>query len=293
MSNLEPRDIEKIKQEVSQTFNAVAPVFDRVGPAFFAHFGRRLVEFARIPKGVSVLDVATGRGALLFPALEAVGAQGRVVGIDISQNMVRETARELAKLPGSTNAKLLLMDAENLGFPDGSFDFVLCGFGIFFFPRLERALAEFQRVLKPDGKICISTWDKTFAESWSWCFEIAKTYLPPEPEAAQQGTADAEHTPVFDTPEGVREIMQTGGFETIQVTPESTVFNFVSEAEFLAFLWSCGTRDLLAKLEQAAGPQGYERFKAEFFTKTSTFKQNGGIPQVFPAIFTLAVRSNK
>jgi hypothetical protein len=48
-------------------------MYDRVGPRFFSHFGRRLVALAQIPSGAHVLDVATGRGAVLFPAAECVG----------------------------------------------------------------------------------------------------------------------------------------------------------------------------------------------------------------------------
>ena len=50
------------------------------------------------------------------------------------------------------------MDAEQLDFADGSFDVVLCGFGIMFFPDQNRALSEFRRVLKPGGTLAVSTW---------------------------------------------------------------------------------------------------------------------------------------
>ena len=50
------------------------------------------------------------------------------------------------------------MDAERLDFPDASFDRVLCGFGVMFFPHLDRALGEARRVLKPEGRLGVSTW---------------------------------------------------------------------------------------------------------------------------------------
>jgi SAM-dependent methyltransferase len=56
------------------------------------------------------------------------------------------------------------MDAEHLDFPDAAFDRVLCGFGVMFFPHLDQALAEFRRVLKPGGRLGVSTWRVAQAE---------------------------------------------------------------------------------------------------------------------------------
>jgi ubiquinone/menaquinone biosynthesis C-methylase UbiE len=117
----------------------------------------RIWEVAQIPSGSKVLDVATGRGAVLYPASESVGFQGSVTGIDLSEKMVQETNKELAGKKMFSNVEVRQMDAEHLGFPDESFDFVLCGFAIFFFPQLDKAMAEFHRVLKPTGQICVST----------------------------------------------------------------------------------------------------------------------------------------
>jgi len=50
------------------------------------------------------------------------------------------------------------MDAEHLDFPDAVFDRVLCGFGVMSFPHLDQALSEFRRVLKPGGRLGLSTW---------------------------------------------------------------------------------------------------------------------------------------
>lgn len=53
------------------------------------------------------------------------------------------------------------MDAEHLDFPDATFDRVLCGFGVMFFPNQNRALGEFRRVMKPGGRVAVSTWRVT------------------------------------------------------------------------------------------------------------------------------------
>jgi ubiquinone/menaquinone biosynthesis C-methylase UbiE len=77
------------REESLRVFNQAAFIYDQVGPGSFSYFGQRLVDFAEIPSGANVLDVAAGRGALLFPTAARVGSTGHVTGIDFAPNMVR------------------------------------------------------------------------------------------------------------------------------------------------------------------------------------------------------------
>src|SRR5580700_5807231 len=148
-------DLAGPKGQIKTVFNKVAAEYD-AGPGCFAHFGRRLVAFADIEPGQRLLDVASGRGAVLFPSVERVGPTGDVVGIDFADEMVRAANEEGARR--GLTARVRVMDAEHLEFPNATFDRVLCGFGIMFFPNQHRALAEFRRVLKPSGRLAVSTW---------------------------------------------------------------------------------------------------------------------------------------
>jgi len=250
-----------------------------------------IVELAQIPSGAHVLDVATGRGAALFPAAESVGTQGRVIGIDLSEGMVQETAKELARLGLSSNVEVRQMDAEHLQFPDESFDHVLCAFGIFFFPQLDRAMSEFRRVLKPNGKIVVTTWEKSFEEQQAWFDEIAKTYLPPaEPEGNEVAESESASQPVFDTPEGLEAILNKADFADIQTVFEAADFVYATEEEYWSTLWSHGARVLLEKIEQSTDVDGLERFKSDVFKKVQAIKQPDGIHQLFPVLFALATK---
>jgi len=112
-------------------FSRAAPTYDRIGPQVFAHFGERLVEWTRPAPNAAVLDVATGRGAVLLPAARQVGPGGRVIGIDMSATMVREVETDIRSTgTESRHIEIRQMDAEHLDFPDASFDQVLCGFAL-------------------------------------------------------------------------------------------------------------------------------------------------------------------
>ena len=69
------------KEESLRIFNQAATIYDRVGPPIFAHFGQSLVDLADLRSGDQVLDVAAGRGALLFPIATKVGPTGHVAAL--------------------------------------------------------------------------------------------------------------------------------------------------------------------------------------------------------------------
>ena len=86
---------------------------------------------------------------------EWLGPNGSVIGVDISRQMLNELRK---KAP--SHVKLFQMDAENLDFPTHSFDVVLCACALYFFTDLAKGLSEFKRVLKPGGRLAVSTFCK-------------------------------------------------------------------------------------------------------------------------------------
>jgi ubiquinone/menaquinone biosynthesis C-methylase UbiE len=95
-----------------------------------------------------VLEYGCGKGSSAFML---AGSNAKVTGIDISEVAI-EQARQRAQMEGlSEHASFMVMDAENLEFPDNSFD-VVCGSGILHHLNIERSLSEIYRVLTPEGK---------------------------------------------------------------------------------------------------------------------------------------------
>ena len=289
MDNDESPEIAERKQGVAGVFGRAATTYDQVGPRFFSYFGRRLVTLAQIPSGAKVLDVATGRGAVLFSAAEGVGPQGHVTGIDLSQMMIQEN-REAIKRLGLQNVEAREMDAEYLAFPDESFDCVLCSFAIFFFPQLDRALSEMRRVLKPDGRIAVTTWAGARDEQWKWFEKLIETYLPSEPEPEPIIDPQSTSKPIFNTPEGLEAILASAGFVDIKVVSESTEFIYTDEEEWWSTLWSHGMRADLEAIEEKAGQDGLKRFQEDAFERVQIIKQPDGIHQLFSVLFGLAFK---
>ena len=145
------------REESLRVFSQTATIYDRIGPQIFSYFGQRLVDLADPHSGDRVLDVAAGRGALLFPVAEKVGPTGHVTGIDFSPEMVRETAKDIESRKLS-NAEMYHVDAERMNLPDASFDGVMCGFALWMFVEPARVLQEFCRVLRCGARVALSTW---------------------------------------------------------------------------------------------------------------------------------------
>jgi ubiquinone/menaquinone biosynthesis C-methylase UbiE len=71
------------KQNIERAFDDSAAIYDRVGPAIYEPFGTRLVDWLSPTPGATMLDVATGAGAVLLPAARLLGSEGNVAGIDL------------------------------------------------------------------------------------------------------------------------------------------------------------------------------------------------------------------
>jgi ubiquinone/menaquinone biosynthesis C-methylase UbiE len=270
-------DVEDYKRHISGLFTRVSGLYDQAGPPFFTHFGSRLVDFARIPPGARVLDVACGRGALLFAAVTAVGASGEVVGIDISEGMVLEIGSDISRRR-LANATSLRMDAEDLQFPDSSFDAVLCGLVLFFLPNLERALAGFRRVLKPGGWLVASTFQHVEDEAskrWDALDESFEGRLTRVPKA---------ETTKMNSEVEIRQVLGQAGFSDIEVASDEGTFYYSSEEEWWAVAWSHGYRAFLERMDADVLAQ-YKKQATELILRDKTER---GIPETWHLYYSRA-----
>lgn len=113
------------------------------------------VAFASLKKGEVVLDLGSGAGFDCFLAAQKVGKKGKVIGVDMTPEMI-EKARENAKKGGYENIEFILGEIEDLPVLDNCVDVVISNCVINLSPDKSRVFAEAYRVLKPSGRLMIS-----------------------------------------------------------------------------------------------------------------------------------------
>lgn len=147
---------EAYKEYTRETWNesveSYGPWIDALEP-----FNEDLFEGLELAIGQRVLDIATGPGEPALTIAGVVGAEGEVVGIDLSDRMV-DRARENAKRAGVSNVTFQLMDAEDMEFEAGAYDAVVCRSSLQIMTAPGRVLEEIARVLKPGGRFAASVW---------------------------------------------------------------------------------------------------------------------------------------
>ncbi|MER5704775.1 methyltransferase domain-containing protein [Micromonospora sp. NPDC002296] len=164
----------------------LAGLFDRASETygthvdFFADVGRHLVEHASPKPGEHVLDVGCGRGAALFPAAEAVGPTGRVLGIDLAPGMVTLTGQE-AKRRGLDSVEVRVGDAEAPEAAPGSVDLILGSLVAFLLPDIPGALRHYAKILRPGGRLSLSTFVANDRLRWMPVADTLISFMPQQP----------------------------------------------------------------------------------------------------------------
>jgi phosphatidylethanolamine/phosphatidyl-N-methylethanolamine N-methyltransferase len=143
-----PAELDKIS--LLKAYALWAPVYDLVFGAVFER-GRREAIAAAERVGGQILEVGVGTGI----SLPGYSPQNRIIGIDLSEAMLRKAQRRVAELALTNVEKLEVMDAEHLSFADASFDVVVANHVISTVPNPEAALDECARTLRPGGEMIL------------------------------------------------------------------------------------------------------------------------------------------
>ena len=141
----------------ARTYGAAADHYGLATLGFWDRFGAATVARLGLAAGGRVLDLCCGAGASAVAAAHAVGAAGRVLGVDVAGPLL-DLARARAAREGLANIEFRYGDALATGLPDRSFDAVVCVFGVFFAPDMAAFVAEMRRLVRRGGVLAVTTW---------------------------------------------------------------------------------------------------------------------------------------
>jgi ubiquinone/menaquinone biosynthesis C-methylase UbiE len=234
-------ELEVAKAKAAAAYNAAADYFDHPVSSFWHRFGRRTVERLGLLVGETVLDVCCGSGGSALPAAEAVGPEGKVVAVDLAERLVALGAAK-AREKGLANLEFRTGDMLALGYPDASFDAVICVFGIFFVPDMVAATKELWRMLRPGGRLAITTWGPDLFEPANGAFWEAIREERPD---LLKGFNPWER---ISTPAGLREMFGEAGIDAADIVAEEGSHAIASPEDWWLVAMGSGYRGTLAQL---------------------------------------------
>ena len=224
---------------IVRVFDQAAEAYENVGVGFFAPIAAELVRAAAPRPGERVLDVGCGTGEVLFRVAPAVGHTGHVTGIDLAPAMV---ARSRATSTGLHNVTVETGDAQAPAYPDGSFDLITSGLVLFFLPDPPAALAAYRKLLKPSGRLAVSSFarhDPRYPQALRILARFA--HNPPPPR---------RNHPIFDAAERLEAAALAAGFASATVREAAVGSDFRDAAHLYEWIGSHGGRDLVARVPQ-------------------------------------------
>ena len=194
-----------------QVYSAASDHFTRPALAFWDRYGEETVRRAAVAEGDHVLARCCGAGASVVPASRATGPSGRVVGVDIAEPQVA-LARDRVAREGLQNVELVRADATATGYADESFDVVECVFGVFFVADMPAFVEEMWRMVRPGGRLAVTTWGPEVWEPGTGFFWGGVRRLRPDLVRSRNPWEE------ITTPEALEELLARGGVPGAEVT---------------------------------------------------------------------------
>lgn len=237
-------------------------------PLIGATVAADLIEAAGLRPRERVLDAACGTGVVTNLAAERVSPGGAVAGLDPNPAMLtvaRATTRS------DTSIEWRQATAEDLPFPDESFDAVLCGMGLQFFSDKEAGLREFHRVLVPGGRLVANVPGPT-PPPFQIMADALGRHIGPE-------SASFVHA-VFSLhdPDDLRDLARQAGFEDVDVLSGVTPLELPPPAEFLwQYIWSTPLGSIVAQVDEKRRASLESEFSAKCQALAPTGSLAGGV----------------
>lgn len=223
------------KRRAEETYNAAADFFDDPALSFWDRFGRATVDRLGLKPGSVVLDACAGAGASAIPAAERVGATGKVVAVDLADNLLELTRAKAGRL-GLRQLEIRHSDIEALDDPPETFDAVIIVFGLFFLPDMAAGIEGLWRLVRPGGQLAVTTWGPRLFEPASSGFWHAVDQVRPDLSRAYNPWDK------LTDPDAVRALFASAGAEHVEVEAVAGSHELRTPADFWTIVRGSGYR---------------------------------------------------
>lgn len=251
-------------------------------PHYDAHIGQvtrqamnPLLDAAGVSEGMRVLDIATGPG---YGAAFAAKRGARAIGLDFSEAMIREARSNFQ------GVDYQIGDGENLPFNDGSFDCVICPFGILHMPEPEKAITEAFRVLVNGGRYAFAVWSTPKTHQFFGLVLSAieahgdlDVPLPPAPPVFR-----------FSDHHECEKVLSAAGFKDISVSETVLEQKARSAQDVLDMVYNSSVRTVATLNLQT--PEAKDAIHAEIRTRFEDFKSDDGYTLRWPAVIASGLK---
>jgi len=193
-------------------------------PTLFRPWAEKLIEAAAPAKGERVLDVGCGTGIVARLAAARLGSAASVTALDPSANMLT-VARAAAAIEGVA-IEWREGSAEQLPFPEQSFDLVLCQFALMFFADKSMALGEMRRVATRNGRVVLNVWQGLDRHPF---YQLLHEVIQ-----RRVGVSALEDIFALGSADALRRMGSSAGFREVQIEPVSMTARFPNPDGFLA-----------------------------------------------------------
>lgn len=185
-----------------------------LGPVMFEPYATDLARRVGVAGVGSILEIACGTGRLTRQLRKHLAPSTRLVATDLNEPMIDYARRQLND---TANIEWKPADATMLPFADASFDAVVCGFGVMFFPDKNAAFREMRRVLPQGGLLAFNVWGALEHNPYARiAHETVATFFPKD-------APDFFHVPFgFHDRETLQRLLSNSGFDQID-------FNWVTQ----------------------------------------------------------------
>lgn len=259
------------------------PDWDRIAEKFdaflpqLAPVGEALLDALKPEAGDRVVDLASGTGE---PALTLARRQPRatIVGTDAAPGMVRAARNKVAAL-GLSNVGFEVMAAEQLAFPDESFDRALCRFGVMLFEDPLGGCREIRRVLKPGGAFAFAVWrTPETMTTVNWSARALRGRVPEDLRPPVERITALGRPGAFDA------LLADAGFSRFAVEPRRFDFRFPSFDDYWAMVEAS---DILREPFEVLGAGERAGVREEIAGYARDFETGDGL--VIPHEYLIAV----